>query len=141
MSANVQLEKASHGTAVSKNRLANEVLDSLPNPVVMISGEDVPIYANFAAESFFQASEALLCRTGLAELFPFGSPIFALVEQVRQSRTMVSEYKLDISSPRIGQDKLVDVYASPSATRAIRNVRSFSASRTALDQLANACSI
>jgi two-component system nitrogen regulation sensor histidine kinase GlnL len=37
----------------------------------------------------------------------------ALVEQVRERRAPVNEYRVDVSSPRIGPDKLVDLYVAP----------------------------
>ena len=36
-----------------------------------------------------------------------------LLEQVRERGGPVSEYKVDLSSPRLGDEKLVDIYASP----------------------------
>jgi len=44
---------------------------------------------------------------------PFGSPVLSLVHQVRTIGAAMTEYKIDISSPRIGQEKTVDAYASP----------------------------
>lgn len=44
---------------------------------------------------------------------PFGSPVLYLLEQVRERSGPVSEYRVDLSSPRLGEEKLVDIYASP----------------------------
>ena len=92
-----------------------QVLDSLPHPVLMVDVENRVAYANLAAESFFRSSAAFLTRYDLDHFVPFGSPVLTLVEQVRVADSSINEYKVDISSPRIGKDRVVDVYASPVA--------------------------
>jgi two-component system nitrogen regulation sensor histidine kinase GlnL len=92
---------------------ATVVLDSLPHPVTMVDAGNRFTYANLAAESFFGASAPVLLRQELDHYIPFGSPVLALVEQVRESGSPINEYKIDISSPRLGRDQVVDVYASP----------------------------
>src|SRR5205823_6425218 len=62
---------------------ADAVLDALPHPVVMVAPDGHIANANAAAEAFFDASLPLLRRHMLRELVPFGSPLLALVEQVR----------------------------------------------------------
>src|SRR5690606_17349211 len=47
-----------------------------------------------------------------------GSPILALVDQVHARLAPMNEYKIDISSPRLGVDKVVDVYVGPVGGRA-----------------------
>ncbi len=37
----------------------------------------------------------------------------ALIDQVRERRAPVNEYRVDLSSPRLGSDKLVDIYVAP----------------------------
>jgi len=93
--------------------LSAAVLDSLPHPVMMVDTDNHITYANLAAESFFRSSAAVLTRYGLDFFVPFGSPVLTLVDQVREADSPINEYKVDISSPRIGRDKVVDVYASP----------------------------
>lgn len=97
--------------------LAAPVLDSLPHPVLMVDDDNHVAYANLAAESFFRSSAAFLTRYGLDYFVPFGSPVLTLVDQVRAAGSSINEYKVDISSPRIGREKVVDVYASPVAER------------------------
>ena len=91
------------------------VLDALTHPVIVVGPEDTIIAANAAAEDFFGASRAVLSREKAAKLFPFGSPVLSLIEQVRTRGAGVNEYRVDVSSPRTGTDKLVDVYANPVA--------------------------
>ena len=91
------------------------VLDALPHPILVIAPDDEVAAANTAAEEFFGASGAVLRRYKLSYFVPFGSPLLTLIEQVRERGAPVNEYKVDISSPRIGSEKMVDIYASPVA--------------------------
>ncbi len=97
---------------------AGAVLNALPHPVVMVTPEGRIAGANQAAEIFFQNSAVVLARYDLSHFVPFGSPVFSLIEQVRESGGPVTEYRVDISSPRLGVERVVDVYASPVAERA-----------------------
>ncbi len=89
------------------------LLNALPHPVLMI-GEDNRIeYANSPAEDFFQASSSFLYRQTLDEVAAFGSPLLALVAQVRREGSAVNEYGVDLGSPKIGTHRLVDIHAGP----------------------------
>ncbi len=92
---------------------ADAVLNALPLPVIIIGPNGKIVDANVAAESFFEASVLLLRRQVLRDLVPFGSPLLALVEQVRQRGAAVNEYKVDLSTPRNPGDRLVDLYVAP----------------------------
>jgi two-component system nitrogen regulation sensor histidine kinase GlnL len=92
---------------------AQLVLNTIRRPVIMVGPDDVISYANADAEDFFRSSAAVLSRNRLDRFVPFGSPLLALVEQVRERRAPVNEYRVDISSPRMGPDKLVDLYVAP----------------------------
>ena len=96
---------------------AAAVLNALPHPVLTIDEGGRITSVNQAAEDFFQVSAAVLTRQELRRFVPFASPLFALVEQVRTRGATVTEYRIDISSPRLGQDRLVDIYAAPVADR------------------------
>ena len=96
---------------------APAVLNALPHPVVMIAPDQRIAGANQAAESFFQTSASVLVRYRLDHFVPFGCPLFSLIEQVRESGVSVTEYRVDISSPRLGAERIVDIYASPVAER------------------------
>jgi two-component system nitrogen regulation sensor histidine kinase GlnL len=97
--------------------MASEVLNALPHPVVMLGPDERIAEANDAAQNFFQASAASLAKLTLAHFVPFGSPMLELVSQVRERQAPVSEYRVDVGSPRIGADKVVDIYAAPMADR------------------------
>ncbi len=92
---------------------ADAVLDALPHPVIMVTADGKIANANAAAESFFEASLPLLRRHALGELVPFGSPLLALVDQVRVRGAAVNEYKVDLGTPRNPGERLVDLYVAP----------------------------
>lgn len=96
---------------------AAAVLNAIPHPVVMIGVDGRISGANQAAENFFQSSAAVLTRHDLAHFIPFGSPLFSLIEQVRERDATVTEYRVDLTSPRLGGERVVDIYASPLAER------------------------
>jgi two-component system nitrogen regulation sensor histidine kinase GlnL len=92
---------------------ADAVLNALPLPVIIVGATGSIADANVAAESFFEASALLLRRQLLRDLVPFGSPLLALVEQVRHRGAAVNEYKVDLSTPRNPGDRLVDLHVAP----------------------------
>jgi two-component system nitrogen regulation sensor histidine kinase GlnL len=92
---------------------ARVVLNTIRRPVIMVDEGGYVSFANADAEDFFRASATILARNTLAQLIPFGSPLLALVEQVRERRVPVNEYRVDISSPRLGLEKVVDFYVAP----------------------------
>lgn len=92
---------------------ADAVLDALPHPVIMVSADGRVANANAAAESFFEASLPLLRRHRLGDLVPFGSPLLALIDQVRARGAAVNEYKVDLGTPRNPGERLVDLHVAP----------------------------
>lgn len=95
------------------NDLSMAVLNAIQNPVILVDENGHVAFANWEAESFFGASANHLARHTIDTFIPFGSPLLTLVEQVRERRAPVNEYRVDLSSPRLGADKLVDLYVAP----------------------------
>src|SRR6187431_600897 len=93
------------------------ILNALPNPVLLVAPDGRIVDANMAAESFFEISTQFLQRQSLKELVPFGSPLLALIDQVRASGSPVNEYKVDLGTPRIGGDRQVDLHVAPLTER------------------------
>ncbi|MBB4507591.1 nitrogen regulation protein NR(II) [Rhizobium johnstonii] len=93
--------------------VAMAVLNAIQNPVVMVDESGFVVFANWEAEAFFGASASHLARYRISTFIPFGSPLLALIDQVRERKAPVNEYRVDLSSPRLGQDKLVDLYVAP----------------------------
>src|SRR6476469_4393458 len=91
------------------------ILNALPNPVLLVAPDGKIVDANMAAESFFEISAQFLQRQSLKELVPFGSPLLALIDQVRSSGSPVNEYKVDLGTPRIGGDRQVDLHVAVAA--------------------------
>src|SRR5437762_2665498 len=92
---------------------SDAVLDALPHPGIMVAADGRIANANAAAESFFDASLPLLRRHMLRDLVPFGSPLLALIEQVRGRGAAVNEYKVDLGTPRNPGERLVDLHVAP----------------------------
>jgi two-component system nitrogen regulation sensor histidine kinase GlnL len=87
--------------------------NALPHPIIIVGGEGNILEANVAAETFFEASMPMLRRHTLRELVPFGSPLIALVEQVRNQGIAVNEYRVDLSTPRNPGEHIVDLHVAP----------------------------
>ncbi|WP_187971529.1 two-component system sensor histidine kinase NtrB [Aquibium microcysteis] len=92
---------------------AQIVLNTIRHPVIMVDHDGRLTYANADAEVFFRSSAVILSRNTIGHFVPFGSPLLTLIDQVRERQSPVNEYRVDISSPRLGPDKLVDIYVAP----------------------------
>jgi two-component system nitrogen regulation sensor histidine kinase GlnL len=105
-----------HATAFPAGS-ADIVLNALPHPVLMVGADGKIADANVAAEAFFEVSMPLLRRHALRDLVPFGSPLLALIEQVRGRNAPVNEYRVDLSTPRNPGERVVDLHVAPVAER------------------------
>ncbi|GJE54305.1 two-component system sensor histidine kinase NtrB [Methylobacterium thuringiense] len=88
------------------------IINALPLPVLTIGTDERILHANHAAENFFDASVRLMKRGRLRDIFPFASPIVAIVAEVRNRRSSVSEYRVELIQPRTGLERSVDVFAT-----------------------------
>ncbi|MGH6988320.1 MAG: two-component system sensor histidine kinase NtrB [Stellaceae bacterium] len=88
------------------------ILAVLPDPVLAIDPANRIVYANAAAEQFFEISAASLHGLPLADLLPHDSPLTALVEGVRRTGHSVSEYDVAIDTPRL-KTKIMTIQATP----------------------------
>ncbi|MFK4647970.1 nifR3 family TIM-barrel protein [Bradyrhizobium ottawaense] len=114
-----RMERCCMSSAADHRRPADSdaILDALPNPVLMIGPDGKIVAANIATEAFFDISTQFLKRQSLKELVPFGSPLLALIDQVRSSNSPVNEYKVDLGTPRMGGDRQVDLHVAPLTER------------------------
>ncbi len=80
---------------------AEAILSALPLPAVVLDAEDRFLFANPAAELFFQLSAASLAQVRLSDLLPADSRIFALLSQVRLHDSQVSDHDMTLESPRL----------------------------------------
>ncbi len=101
-------------TNASASFSSNEmgILNALPHPVFVLGPTNEFVFVNSDAEQFFSASSASLAKRDLGHFIPHDSPIFGLIDQVREHDSRISEYRVDVSSPRLGGERLVDVYVS-----------------------------
>ena len=90
------------------------VLDALPQPVLCVAPNRHISYANFAAQEFFGASSRVLQKQQIIQLMPFGSPVVGLIERCLDDGISFNEYGIDLTSPRTGADRMVDLHVSPS---------------------------
>lgn len=81
---------------------AAAILGALPEAVLVVDSDDVVRFVNHSAEQFFESGASVLDGIGLREMLPADSPLFAILHQVRQSGTSVSEEGVTLESPRIG---------------------------------------
>jgi two-component system nitrogen regulation sensor histidine kinase GlnL len=93
--------------------MAEHLLDGLPHPVLLLGADNAILYANAPSEDFFQASATFLKRQSLDDIVAFGSPLLALIDQVRRTDAKVNEYGVDLGSLKDGTHRLVDVYGGP----------------------------
>ncbi|MEM8852791.1 MAG: ATP-binding protein [Pseudomonadota bacterium] len=89
------------------------VLNALPHAVLVLDGEDAIVAANDAAQAFLGASLAHLRERPLSAFVPFGSPLLTLPDKVRQHGAGMVEYRVDLSSPKLGAGQIVDIHATP----------------------------
>lgn len=108
-----------HAPAANSS-LSDHLLNALPHPVLVVRPDKRILFANSAAENFFQMSASLLLRQSLDDIVSFGSPLLALVDQVSRDGSTVNEYGVDLGTPRLGAQKLVDIYGGPIPERAER---------------------
>lgn len=97
--------------------LAMTMLNALQHPVVLVDSDYTILGANEAAQNFFQSSAATLTRYRIDYFMPFGSPVISLIDQVIAQGSPFTKYRVDISSPRLAGEKIVDVYAAPTNDR------------------------
>ena len=92
---------------------ALQVLDALPNPILTIDEDGVIESANPAAETFFGTSLAPQRKQTLEDLLPVGSSLLTLIEQIREEGGAINEYRVDLGLPRLGVERLVDIFVTP----------------------------
>ncbi|MDB5594373.1 MAG: signal transduction histidine kinase, nitrogen specific, NtrB [Hyphomicrobiales bacterium] len=92
---------------------AQMLFNALPHPVLAVARDGTIKDANGAAETFFEISRVMLMRLKLDDILPFGSPLLSVVEHALERGAAVNEYRVDIGTPRIGAERIVDINAAP----------------------------
>jgi len=89
---------------------AELVLNAMPDPVIAVDEANDITYVNLAAEQFFKSSAASLLAVNLQDLIPPDSPILSMVGKARRTGNSMTEHRLRLATPRIGEQSLsVDV--------------------------------
>ena len=88
------------------------IANTLPSPILVIGAGQQIIYANPAAEQFFDTGAAILLKQKLSDILPFDSPLFQLVAQAGERHASAAERDVDLSTPRHGE-RLADVTVTP----------------------------
>jgi len=97
------------GTAESGS---GTIANALPMPVMLLGPKQEVIYANPAAEQFFDTGLTLLRKQTLADLIAPHSPLFQLVIQAAERNASAAERDIDLSTPRHGE-RVADVTVTP----------------------------
>ena len=100
-------------SALMELDLHASILQSLPQPVIVCAQDGSIAFANYAAEAFFHASASILTRQKLSDFIAFGSPILGLIESVASRLAPMIEYRVQVGTARVIEDRVADVYASP----------------------------
>ena len=97
---------------MSEQPVPSQILSALPMPVFVISADRKITFVNQAAEQFFDMGAVLLTKQKLDDIIPFGSPMFSLIEQVRERGATIGERNVDLTTPRHGE-RHADLTISP----------------------------
>jgi two-component system nitrogen regulation sensor histidine kinase GlnL len=81
-------------------------------PILLLGAKTEVLYANPAAEQFFDTGLPMLRKQTLADLIAPHSPLFQLVVQAAERNASAAERDIDLSTPRHGE-RLADVTVTP----------------------------
>jgi two-component system, NtrC family, nitrogen regulation sensor histidine kinase GlnL len=98
---------------VMTDRMAELILDALPNAILCIAPDRAIIEANPAAESFFEIGRGMLLRRRIDEIVAASSPLLGLIDDALETGKSFRELELPVAMPKLSAEKLVDVYVMP----------------------------
>lgn len=104
--------KSTVQTAASPPPAAQDIVSSLPVPVVLLDPAGLPRRANAAAEDLFNVSEAALRDRGWNIILPIDSAVRGIVEEAIVNGGDFAAYDVDVSLIG-GRHVLADVLVSP----------------------------
>ncbi|MEM8587968.1 MAG: ATP-binding protein [Pseudomonadota bacterium] len=100
------------------------ILNALPFPLLIVDSDYAIRLVNIEAQQFFDASDSALIGRELTALLPADSPVFQLIDMVLARSASLSDYGVDLESPRIGRH-VVTLTAAPFGDGNDRVVLSF----------------
>jgi len=77
------------------------MLSALPIPVILLDPENRFRHVNLAAQQFLGMSASSLAQLRLSDLVPPDSPLFLLIDQVRQTEATIADHDMTLESPRL----------------------------------------
>tara|TARA_R100001143_G_scaffold59946_1_gene58995 strand:- start:18897 stop:20042 length:1146 start_codon:yes stop_codon:yes gene_type:complete len=95
---------------------ADSVIDSIPDPIIVVDEHNDVVFLNAAGQNFLQGSETMLVGVNLQDLIPHDSPILAVVDRARRVGSSMTVHGVRLSTPRLGAHT-VTVDAAPLADR------------------------
>ena len=94
---------------------ALQILEALPHPIFTLDEVNVVTSTNPAADAFFGTSLIGPRQQSLGSFLPANSSLLTLVAQVREQGGAINEHRVELGLPRLGVDKLVDIFVTPMA--------------------------
>ena len=88
------------------------ILNTIAAAVLLIDDSDRVVFVNAAAELLFDSSAGHLRGMILDNLVPRDGQTFLLVQQARRNASPVSEYEVELDTPRTGQ-RIMTIQVSP----------------------------
>jgi two-component system nitrogen regulation sensor histidine kinase GlnL len=109
-----RMSKSPAQDATIGNALAMAVLNSVQNPVILVDAGTARSRSRTGRRRPSSAPALPISpRTRSPPSSRSAARFSPLIDQVRERKAPVNEYRVDLSSPRLGQDKLVDLYVAP----------------------------
>lgn len=100
------------------------ILNALATAILVVAEDDRIVFANPAAEQFFQSSISTLTKSSLPELVAEDNPLMSLISKARKQDTVIREFGFRLSTPRLGT-RSVTVDCAPLGTALGHFVLSF----------------
>jgi two-component system nitrogen regulation sensor histidine kinase GlnL len=104
------LQKLRNASAESSG--SGTIANALPMPIMLLGSKFEVLYANPAAEQFFDTGLTILRKQTLGDLIAPHSPLFQLVAQAAERNASAAERDIDLSTPRHGE-RVADVTVTP----------------------------
>ena len=90
-----------------------QIVNSMTFPLVIINLQKKITIINISGEDFFKTSSKMVVGKDIRDFMTFSSPIINLIDKCIDENSGFNEYGLDLSNPRIGQKKAINVQITP----------------------------
>tara|TARA_Y100001935_G_scaffold35295_1_gene28202 strand:+ start:631 stop:1719 length:1089 start_codon:yes stop_codon:yes gene_type:complete len=96
-----------------QNDIYHQIVNSMTFPLVIINLQKKITIINISGEDFLKTSSKMLIGKDICDFMPFSSPIINLIEKCINENSGFNEYGLDLSNPRIGIKKDINIQITP----------------------------